>query len=352
MIKLEWDYPLLILAVLIFLWLYTSREDENIFFKHIVRKISVYLDSASFMIYSKDSKGVGPKYNKDPDLIASTTTSNKRKRLVFIRHGESDWNNVFNKGFNLSMFARLANAIRQEFFLLPSADSVFIDSPLNFEGIEQAIELRKYLQSGDQTVSKEDSNTKLLIQMLSGKDTTTLSSIIVSSSLRRAIATTTLSLWNRISQTGEKIHILSSLQEMSRNVDTYALSTANSCPDLPFARVAPHCDNFSTEVFNCSDNFGNKTRTFYGIKRLQAFNEWVFKRNEDVIIVGGHSLWFKNYFLTYLPHKVDHDAKKKKIVNSGVVAFDVYSFEANDGTISYRIDPSSLVTVYGGFTSK
>jgi hypothetical protein len=35
----------------------------------------------------------------------------------------------------------MATAIRQEFFLLPSADSVFIDSPLNFEGIEQVSRL-------------------------------------------------------------------------------------------------------------------------------------------------------------------------------------------------------------------
>jgi hypothetical protein len=146
------------------------------------------------------------------------------------------------------------------------------------------------------------------VSILSGRSQT--SSIIVSSSLRRAIATTTLALWQRILRTGEKIHLLSSLQELSRNVDTYALSEANSVPDLPFERIYPHCggkDSFLPEkVFETSDNFGNKTYNFYGIKRLRSFNEWVFKRDEEVVIVGGHSLWFKHFFQTYMPHSVNH----------------------------------------------
>lgn len=161
------------------------------------------------------------------------------------------------------------------------------------------------MKKADNSVGNAEAS---IIKILSGRDNTT-SSVIVSSSLRRAISTTTLALWERVLRTSEKIHILSSLQEISRNVDTYALSPANTCPDLPFARVAPHCEGFAPSVFNCSDNFGNKTRNFYGIKRLKAFNDWAFNRSEDVIIVGGHSLWFKYYFQTYLPHKFDHGSK-------------------------------------------
>ena len=167
------------------------------------------------------------------------------------------------------------------------------------------MDLRKYLQDGIKSLGNTETSTKSVLQVLSGDDTST-SSVIVSSSLRRAIATTTLALWKRVTKTEEKIHILSSLQEISRNIDTYALSAANTCPDLPFSRISPHCEGFSPTVFSCSDNFGNKSRSFYGIKRLKAFNDWAFNRSEDVIIVGGHSLWFKNYFQTYLPHKFDH----------------------------------------------
>lgn len=165
--------------------------------------------------------------------------------------------------------------------------------------------MRKYLSTSDEKLGKAESVVKTVTQILSGKEQS-ISSIIVTSTLRRAIATTTLSLWDRVMQTGEKIFILSSLQEMSRNVDTYALAAPNNCPDLPFVRVAPHCENFTVEVFNCSENFGNKSRSFYGIKRLKAFNDWIFNRSEEVIIVGGHSLWFKNYFATYLPSNFNH----------------------------------------------
>ena len=84
---------------------------------------------------------------------------------------------------------------------------------------------------------------------------------------------------------------------------------------------------------------------------LQAFNAWVFSRPEDTIIVGGHSLWFKSFFQTYVPHTADLESKKKKIVNSGAVSFSLHKSEHNnkDGMPMYRIDPESVSTVYGGF---
>ena len=86
---------------------------------------------------------------------------------------------------------------------------------------------------------------------------------------------------------------------------------------------------------------------------MKAFNEWAFARGEDAIIVGGHSLWFRSYFQTYLPHKLDHEAKKHKITNSGIVSFDVYTHvNESDGEHYYRIDPDSIRNVYGGFTTK
>lgn len=181
--------------------------------------------------------------------------------------------------------------------------------------------------------------------------------MIVSSTLRRAISTTTIALWSRVDKTGEKIHLLSSLQEISRNVDTRALSAANEIADLPFSRIIGHCTpevgTFNPDtIYDTSGNIGNKTRSFYGIKRLKSFNEWIFQRDESVIIAGGHSLWFKNFFQTYLPHKTVHDAKTKKIANSGAVSFTIYRAEDVDGCSLYRIDPESIEVLYGGFTTK
>ena len=34
------------------------------------------------------------------------------------------------------------------------------------------------------------------------------------------------------------------------------------------------------DVFQCTDNFGNKTHAFYGMKRFKSFNDWAFGREE------------------------------------------------------------------------
>jgi len=342
------------LILCLYLWIQCSNEDENIFIKHVLKKIHVYLDAILFMIISKDTKGIGPKKNPDPDLIKDKPNLIK-KTIIFIRHGESDWNDVFNKGINPGMISRLGKALYKEFLLYPTQNSVFIDSPLNHEGILQAVDLSKYIQSLDSASGQPEEVVEILNTLRGLHSDKT--SVIVSSTLRRAVATTTVALWPRVSVTKEKIHLLSSLQEISRNIDTYSISSPKSIADLPFERVHPHCnatEPFDPEhVYETTENFGNKSTSFYGIKRLKAFNEWAFARPEEAIIVGGHSLWFRSFFQTYLPHKIHHDGKTKKITNSGVVSFELYSHKnEEDGETYYRIDPNSIRNVYGGFTTK
>ena len=344
-------WPVVILIVLIYIWLLCSRDDENVPIKIAIKKAFITLNSLMFMVYSKDNKGIGPKYNPDPAAIINAKTVTKT--IVFIRHGESDWNNVFNKGFGPSFFVRLIRSLIEEFLMIFHMDSKFLDSPLNQEGIDQALELRRYLEKEVNFEVKSGTiGRKDIFDVLRGdKDT----SVIVSSSLRRAISTTTLALWPRIQKTKEKIMILSSLQEISRNIDTRALSDPKTVADLPCNRISGHCTPFNADqIFDATDNFGNKTRNFYGIKRLRAFNEWVFQRSESVIICGGHSLWFKNFFQTYLPFGTAHDAKSKKMTNSGAVSFVLHRAEIAeaDGTPLYRIDPDSIQVLYGGFTTK
>lgn len=341
------------LVGLTYLWVQNTRDDELILVKLILRKLSIYLDAVIFMILSKDNKGVGPANNPDPDLAKDKPS--KTKTIIFLRHGESDWNNVFNKGINPGMITRAFSAMRREATLFPSLGSVFIDSPLNEEGIQQAVELSHFLQKNESAAGQPEAVARLLKIIRGDSDE---KSVIVSSTLRRAVATTTLGLWPRINKTQERISLLSMLQEISRNVDTYQLSPMKSIADLPFERILPHCGGkdgvFSIDaVYDTTENFGTKTRSFYGIKRLEAFADWVFKQPDDVttIIVGGHSLWFKYFFQTYLPHSTKHDAKTKKISNSGMVAFTLHAHEDKIKK-QYRIDPATIATIYGGFTSK
>lgn len=331
------------------LWIFSSRPEEHTLAKNFLKKIIMYVEGILFMVLSKDSKGLGPKKNPDPDKILLTGQATVVKRVIFIRHGESEWNSIFNKGLKVSSLTRLIVGLFREMLFMITMDSVFIDSQLNQEGIDQAQVLAKYLESDEAKTKKELE----IISIIRGDIDT---SVIVSSNLRRAIATTTIALWPRISKSNEKIVILSSLQEISRNIDTKAVSTAKTVPALSnlvkyFAKIGSK-DSFNPErVYDVSENSGNKTSSFYGIKRLKAFGEWVFKRPEDAIIVGGHSLWFKYFFQTFLPFKSNHDAKTMKIENSGVVSFLLHRAEV-DGVPMYRIDPDSIINVYGGFTKK
>lgn len=354
-------YLFVIIAFCVLVWLFSTRDNENVTLKMVVYKLQIFFSSGMFMIFSTDNKGIGPKKNKDPDLIKAFLGQGTTKTIVFIRHGESDWNHVFNKGINFGLLKRFVATWIEEFKVFAQVNSFFIDSPLNKDGIDQALELRRYIDISHEKMRPTDPNFNI-VEVLAGKHPS-LSSVIVSSSLRRAVATTTVSLWSRISRNGEKVKILSSLQEISRNVDTYALSPSQKIADLPFSRIAPYCPAYSytgeqtangadfdpTEVFDCTENFGNKLYSFYGILRLRAFAEWCMKRQEDVIIVGGHSLWFKAFFQTFLPHGVDHISKKKKIVNSGVIAFTLTEATNEQGEKMYRIDPLSIQSVYGGF---
>jgi hypothetical protein len=332
----------LFLGTCVVAWLFSSEPGENVLVKKIFTKMIMFAEGSLFMVLSSDAKGLGPKKNVDPATIAGLPT--EKKRVIFIRHGESDWNDVFNKGFGPSIFLRLGRAMIKEFFMLGSMDSIFLDSPLNKEGIEQAQELEKFLFQNE--IGSYDSSVADHISILRGAKE---NSVVVSSNLRRAIATTTLGLWSRLKRKGEKILVLSCLQEISRNVDTKALSGPNEIPDMSRLTLSLG-DTFDPQsVYNVDENFGNKSLTFTGINRMKSFAEWSFKRKESTIIVGGHSLWFKAFFNTFLPFSVDHISKQKKMVNSGVIGFYVYRAIGADGMPIYKIDPDSIVEVYGGF---
>lgn len=350
-----WKEPLyrhaFTLLMLLYVWLWCTKSNEMATLKGLFRHISVWTDSLVYMVLSKDNKGLGVKYQipgsqSDPAHVAKRLDETIKKRIFFIRHGESDWNFIFNRGKNIGMLFRLLRAIVIEWTMIFKLDSPFLDSPLFEEGIQQALELRDYIETDQKGLTEKQQG---MVNVLRGTEGT---SVVVSSTLRRAIATTTLALWPRIKRNDEKIALMSHCSEISRNVDTYAISPKNTVADLPFSRVAPHCDgeqSCNAGIYNASLNLGPKSISVPGKSRIEEFNKWAMESQEDNIIVGGHSLWFKQYFNLYLPFDSTHTAKKEKIVNSGVVAFDLYKLK---GEKAYYIDPNSMEVVYGGFTKK
>jgi hypothetical protein len=118
-------YSIIFLVIFLVVWIKSSKNDENKEIKKILNKFSIYIQGILFMIIAKDSKGLGPSKNPDPDLIKGDSTS--FKRIIFIRHGESDWNDVFNKGFGPNFFVRLFGALFREFLCFASFDSGILD---------------------------------------------------------------------------------------------------------------------------------------------------------------------------------------------------------------------------------
>merc|ERR1711871_1713740 len=109
--------------------------------------------------------------------------------------------------------------------MMISADSVFLDSPLTPTGIRQGQVLYNELERTPVTDSAEDEYKRVL----RGERGT---SVIVASNLRRAMSTAAIALQGRMKRTGERIKILTCLQEVSRNVDTLALAKAYDPPEI------------------------------------------------------------------------------------------------------------------------
>ena len=96
-------------------------------------------------------------------------------------------------------------------------------------------------------------------------------------------------------------------------------------------------------------HIGNKPINTNGLKRMNEFCDFAFSGvNEEHVIVGGHSIWFRTFFKTFLPYQVDHVCKNRKIVNGGVVAFTLMKLQTPKGN-KYMVDPNSIQVLYGGF---
>ena len=281
-------------------------------------------------------------------IAIKSPESTKKKRVYFARHGESMWNEVFNRGFDFGIIWRFISSVVQEFHLLPFPDSVFWDSPLSPLGIRQAVQLSRWLEISDPM--------NLHASILRGDSDAP--SLICSSNLRRAVSTTLTAFSGRLlRRSKEKVHIVSSGQEITRNIDGYSLSARGCYPSPSWVELEqPELDKvvsaiYSGDHLDARENHGNKPLSSNGLKRMNEFCNWVFNsdaaRDVPNIILGGHSLWFREFFKTFLPVKSSHEAKAKKIVNCGIVGFDLIALHGR-----YVIDPDSIQVVYGGFEEK
>jgi len=349
------------------------------YFKAVHSKILMYIDGLITMVATRDTKW------KLPQNVAALNLQRRdAKRIIFIRHGESVWNEVFNRGLNIGLVGRLFKALKREISFLAKPYSVFLDTPLNSEGLQQALAIGERIEKA-RHVSSNDKELDYILAVLRGEaivpqppvgvsasateaksaepthagnqvQPATNHSIIVSSNLRRALATVAIGLKHRLAATGEQILIHSACQEISRNIDCYASATAGAVPHMEGAdcgdaaklMTLPGQTQYSKDIFNPAMNSGQKPLDETGLQRLQDFVEWCFSRPESTIIVAGHSLWFRSFFRVFYDHSKDHPGKDCKMVNGGVVSFTLNRGEHNNKSC-YWIEPETIKTIIGGF---
>ena len=94
-----------------------------------------------------------------------------------------------------------------------------------------------------------------------------------------------------------------------------------------------------------SNNTNNTNNNNSGNSKKRNSNEM---RNviPPVVIAVGHSKWFKQFFQTFLPSKMDYIGKESKITNCGVIAFRFF-YDPNKN--KFGIAPKTLTTIYKGF---
>jgi len=296
-------------------------------FACLTYKMRLFVKGVAHLLASTDKKF--PK-RSDPALVKKK----RSKRLIFVRHGESAWNVVFNRGFGPSFLVRLGSALVEEGRLLPTMDSVFFDSPLCKVGTDQALELQRFVDSDP---------------VLSGQEGR---SVLVASNLRRALSTNTIAFWNRLNRTKEKIRILSPLQEVTFNVDGVALAKPRTAPVLADTELAAinvrRADFRGERYFDATENAGDKPVRSRGIGRMIEFCQWVFRQPEETVIVNGHSLYFRFFFQTFLPHASVHEGKTAKMANCAVVALNLW--EGEDG--GYVVEEESINVMHRHFEVK
>ena len=336
----------------------SNGYSRSLLIAQVRRKAGLLAYGIVVMVLTTDMKWSKSKL-PDADTIKNAKDK-KSKRIIFIRHGESLWNEAFN-GSKLphKFLYRTIMALLGEIVLLPAFDSVLFDSPLNQQGFGQAKTLARSIENYPQ--GRHDASEALDrdIAALRG-DGSGPSSVVISSNLRRAAQTAVVGLWARLKpeeegkQFAERVKIVSHLQEVSRNVDTLSLTDAHGTVPLPNMDKALSMQVDGAQLFDVLENRGNKPIFGTGLQRLQAFCEWAHAQNEEVIICAGHSLWFKHFFNTFLPKATLHDAKDCKMKNGAAVAFDLQRGMGTKGDVLHRIEPESITVVdeQGGFDNK
>merc|ERR1711935_826739 len=325
--------------------------------RNVMRKFSCvkrgwqHLMFSNISAWKPEKVSIPPEDYEWPEITADSPGNvfENQRRIILIRHGESDWNKIFNRGIDKgkTIFRMIFYPIF-ELLKFPMAHSHFYDSPLSDLGRDQCEELATFVAT---TVFPDDGQLpawKRDAADLRGDAGTR--SVIVTSQLRRAVSTATIGLWPRLKRTGERVLLLSSLMEQSRNFDCVPLSAPHEVPPLPdlVDRIDEH--GLGWGMFDPSGNTGDKPirSKAKGFKRMENFVDFCFQPGLErtTIIAVGHSLYYKRFFNCFLPHSQKSPAKEYKMQNACAVGLTLQRQMGNKGKWVYRIHPKQVCELY------
>ena len=341
-------------------------------------KLRLTIDTFRYLILSKDKKWKKPQddpasfFPKDGDQQIVVV---QKKTVMFLRHGESTWNDTFNKGdrttaaFLIGFVPGLIRSIATEWYFLVRGqcdESWFFDSPLSEKGMSQAEGVAKFLRETDSKYATP--REAKFLRLIKGEATEKSGRcVLVSSNLRRAISTCAIAMKDRLDRKlpDDKIVILQELQEASINPDAQSISPKFEKLVTSFTDSESVKSIYANQT-DTSLNKGNKDITSNGLIRMDAFCNMLFDSpddkkgnagnilsNADHVLCTGHSYWFRAFFQTYLPKDFEHVCKTKKIVNGGLVGFTLcHAKNKATGEDKYMIDTTSFTVLYAGFWFK
>ena len=200
--------------------------------------------------------------------------------------------------------------------------SVIIDSPLSPKGIEQA---RAFAKTVGKKLSAEAGPAN---------------SVLVTSNQRRAMATAALCFMERVSC--EPVTVDNVLQETSPlgSPGTLSLMPAQRSKalrgdggyDIPGLPPPPSGD--WSGMFTAPFQTGNKRPFDNGFERMRTFARRAVGdegkgyttatgAQPAIVLVAGHSHWFRDFFRLFLPRESTHRLKRESMRNTEAVAFDL-----------------------------
>ena len=246
------------------------------------------------------------------------------KRIIFVRHAESV-DNAAKQGGLFQKVSRIYNSVSE-------GDPLLSDS-----GIAQATKLQEWIET-----DQEDIQYEQVHNILSGNSKNE-KILTLTSNLVRAQQTAFIALRHRLETLpAERIRIISLLQEFSKQ----PFSSNNRSTTKPGETVRSDA-GLDEKFFDSFPSSGNVPED----KRLDKFCKFLSSRPERTLIVVGHSIWFKNFWNTFLPKGEAATAggslaatlRVHKLANAGVVSFDI-SVHPEGGC---RINPDSALLVHG-----